>query len=295
MLPNFLIAGSAKSGTTSLYYYLNQHPEISLPNLKEPKFFSSSNIDFPHNGPGDFSIDQAAIRSKEEYLNLFNDIKNKRVGEASPDYLFYYDKAIPEIKNLLGDIPIIIILRNPVHRAFSAYSYLKRDSREDLSFTEGLAQEENRLNKNFDFMWGYISVSKYHNQVNAYLDNFSNVKIIIFEEFINDINKGLKELYSFLNVDNSFKANIETKHNQSGIPSNILFKFLLSRRFQFSVLLRELVKKYIPRQVLENISNIAMKKIKISEDEKKIAYNLLQHDISNLELLLDKDLSIWKI
>ena len=152
MLPNFLIIGASKCGTTSLYYYLKQHPEISFSDLKEPKYFSSVNESFPHNGIGDKSVDKYAIKSLTEYKSLFADLHNKRVGEASPDTLYFYDKTASLIKETLGDIPIIIMLRNPVKRAFSAFMYLKRDSREKLSFRDGLLAENRRLKDNWDFI-----------------------------------------------------------------------------------------------------------------------------------------------
>ena len=142
MLPNFLIVGASKCGTTALYYYLKQHPEISFPDLKEPKYFSSINAKFPHEGIGDISVDKYAVRSFDEYSSLFSNIQNVRVGEASPDTMYYYNKTVEEIKEKLGDIPIIIALRDPVRRGFSAYMYLKRDSREKLSFIDSLMEEE---------------------------------------------------------------------------------------------------------------------------------------------------------
>ena len=138
MLPNFLIIGASKCVTTALYYYLKQHKDISFPTLKEPKYFSSIFQKFPHKGIGDESVDLYAIKSLKEYKKLFKKISNIRVGEASPDTMYFYKDTIPKIKETLGDIPIIIMLREPVERAFSAYMYLRRDSREKLSFREAL-------------------------------------------------------------------------------------------------------------------------------------------------------------
>ena len=113
VLPNFLIVGAAKAGTTALYYYLKQHKDIGFPKLKEPKYFSSSNLKFPHKWVGDSSVDKYAIRDWDKYIDLFINLKDyKRVGEASPDYLFYHNQTAPLIKEKLGDIPIIIICRN---------------------------------------------------------------------------------------------------------------------------------------------------------------------------------------
>src|SRR5699024_5018381 len=105
------------------------------------------------------------VKDRKQYDKLFDSLPNvKRIGEASPDYLYFHETASKNIKQELGDIPIIIVLRNPVNRAFSAYSYLKRDNREKLSFKEGLEKEKERLAGNSDFIWGYKKVGEYSTQ-----------------------------------------------------------------------------------------------------------------------------------
>ncbi len=294
MLPNFLIVGSAKAGTTSLYYYLQQHPEISFPELKEPKYFSSLNLQFPHKGTGDSTVDKFAIKSFEEYKKLFNNLNTKRIGEASPDYLYYYEKTPDEIYQKLGDIPIIIILRSPIKRAFSAYSYLTRDSRETLTFKEALEKEEYRQNNNYDFIWSYKRGGLYYEQVRAYKNRFTNVKVLLLEEFSKDPEKEMASIFEFLQVDTSFRVSTEVTHNVSGKPSNFIARFLLSRDNNVSQILRELLKKYVRREWLEKISSKFMIKEKILDTDANFLKDYYQEDIHKLEKLLDKDLSIWK-
>ena len=294
MLPNFLIIGASKCGTTALYYYLKQHPEISFSELKEPKYFSSINEQFPHNGVGDISVDKYAIRSFEEYKSLFSNVSNKRVGEASPDTIYFHDKTAPKIKEELGDIPIIIILRDPVKRAFSAFMYLKRDSREVLSFRQGLLEEEERIANNWDFIWGYKRGGLYYNQVKTFIDTFSNVKIILQEDLKTETDKTLKDVYSFLNVDIDFKTDISVNHNESGLPNNILSKFLLSRDNYLSTIIREIMKKIIPRKILEKVASKTLVKTSILEEEMLELRPYFYDDICRLEKIINKDLSSWK-
>jgi len=294
MLPNFLIIGASKCGTTALYYYLKQHPEISFPDLKEPKYFSSVNAKFPHNGLGDVTVDKYAVKKIEDYKNLFKSIKNKRVGEASPDTIYYHEKTVKLIKEELGDIPIIIMLRNPVKRAFSAYMYLKRDSREKLTFREGLDAEKQRLSENFDFIWSYKKCGLYTEQVRSFLDNFSNVKIILQEDLKRNTNRILQETFSFLGVNNSFKSDISVQHNESGIPNNFFSKFLLSRNNFFSAKIREVMKKMIPRKLLETIASKSLKKVSISSEDIAYLKPFFLKDICELEQLINRDLSDWK-
>jgi hypothetical protein len=294
MLPNFLIIGASKCGTTALYYYLKQHPEISFPSLKEPKYFSSINEKFPHNGVGDSSVDKYAIKTLDQYKNLFSKIENKRVGEASPDTIYFHAKTAPHVKEILGDIPVIIILREPVKRAFSAFMYLKRDSREPLSFIDGLIAEEERLINNWDFVWGYKKCGLYYEQVKTFIDNFSNVKIVLQEELKTNTPEVLKNLYSFLDVDTTFKADFSINHNESGVPNNFISKFLLSRKNILSIAIRETIKIIIPRNLLEKIASKSLKRVVILEKYEKYLKPFFRDDVLQLEKLINKDLSKWK-
>ena len=294
MLPNFLIVGASKCGTTALYYYLKQHPEISFPDLKEPKYFSSINEKFPHKGIGDTSVEKYAVKSFNEYCALFDNIENIRVGEASPDTIYYHERTSERIKETLGDIPIVIILREPVKRAFSAYMYLKRDSREKLSFIDGLMAEEKRLSDNWDFIWGYKRCGLYHDQIKSFMDKFTNVKIVLQEELKNQTTTILEDIYSFLNVDVTFKTDASINHNESGIPNNWISKFLLSRNNIVSTAIREIMKKLIPRNLLEKVASKSLDKAVISDKEIEYLKPYFYDDICKLEKLIDKDLSFWK-
>jgi len=120
-VPNIFLVGAAKSGTTAVYVYLYQHPEIYLSYLKEPKFLSITANKFPHNGPGDKKVDDGVIKSRDEYLNLFKDAEHEKViGESSADYLYFHNSVIPSIKTISPNAKILIILRSPVDRAYSA-------------------------------------------------------------------------------------------------------------------------------------------------------------------------------
>ena len=109
-LPNFLILGAVKSGTTSLFYYLNQHPDIFIPPRKEGRFFSQMPGNFE--GPGaDYQND--VIQTIGDYRKLYSGTENVTArGDISNDYLFYYQRSIENIKIYLGEgVKIIIVLR----------------------------------------------------------------------------------------------------------------------------------------------------------------------------------------
>jgi hypothetical protein len=215
-LPNFLIVGAAKSGTTSLYCYLRQHPEIFLSANKEPKFFSSLVLKFPLRGPGDDFVEQhRMVKSWDVYRQLFADVGGaKAIGEASTDYLYYGRQAIPHIRQYLGDPRIVILLRNPVDRAFSSWRHLRRDGREpEPSFENALDAENERKLLNWEFIWYYKDVGLYAAQVRAYLEGFSHVHVCLFDDFVARSQETLRAIYRFLEVDESFEADTSLVFN----------------------------------------------------------------------------------
>lgn len=150
-LPNFLVVGAVKSGTTSLYRYLLQHPEIGMGSRKVGKFFSQMYDNF--NGPGDHLVKESITKTFDEYKKFYAQVGNKKaVGDVSPDYLYYYDKSIKAIKSYLGNnVKIIIILRNPSDKSYSQYSHLVRGGRETVCFEDALEKENERMDQGWEW------------------------------------------------------------------------------------------------------------------------------------------------
>ena len=129
VLPNFLIIGAAKSGTTSLYSYLNQHPQVYFSPFKEPRFFALEGKEVNYQGPSQV-VNQKAINTIDEYEKLFAGVTDEvAIGEASTLYL-YSPEAPAKIKQYIPQVKLIAILRNPIDRAYSGYCHLVRDGYE---------------------------------------------------------------------------------------------------------------------------------------------------------------------
>lgn len=295
--PNLFIVGAAKSGTTSLYYYLKQHSDIYMSPLKEPKFFSVNANKFPHNGPGDDVVDRTVIKTLEDYLNLFSQAKNEKyLGEASADYLYFHEIVAPKLKAFNPESKIIIILRNPVDRAFSAYKHLVRDGRETLSFREALRQEKERIKNNYEFIWYYVDVGFYFNHVSTYIHLFrDNVKVILYDDLVSNPFQTLCDLYNFLGINQYIPDSINP-YNVSYIPKvKSLENFLDDYNHPVKKFLRPIVLKTLGKGLTEQIINYIKKRNLISLDKKtrKFLIRLYQEDILKLQELIQKDLSRW--
>lgn len=298
--PNFLIVGAAKSGTTSLYYYLKQHPDIYMSEeVKEPHYFARETFSaVANNTPMAKHSLQYLVQDKEKYSALFaKAICEKAVGEASTGYLYAHKEAIQKIKTELGDIKIIIMLRNPIQRAFSAYSHLVKDCFEVLTFKEALHAEEKRKEEGWHPFFYYKSYGLYSEMIKAYLENFSDVKIVFFENFNDNEKNVVKDIYEFLGVDSSFTPNTGIKLNVTGIPkSRLLYNFMMQENL-IKRILRPVYYTFMSKHIRKKVGNIMMQKnlqkMNIFEKDRIHLQQFFKDDIKKIEKLLNMDLSHW--
>lgn len=289
LLPQFLVVGAAKSGTTSLFHYLNQHPDIFIPPRKECRFFSQM--------PGNFIGGEAAafqndvIKTIEEYEVLFAGNESKIKGDISNDYLFYYKKSVRNIKKYLDDdVKIIIVLRNPVDRAYSNYLHAVRLLSEPLSFEQAIVYEPYRKKMNYAWPFLYVEAGMYYQQVKHYVTNFSHVKIFMYEDLAKKT--FLTELFDFLGVD-GVQLDIFCKHNVSTIPKHLwLSKFLLS--MSKSKLNRSLLPVKLKQCVSGALEIVnPCKPPQLQKETRVYLQTVFKNDIENLQQLIKRDLSVW--
>ncbi|MFA9461840.1 sulfotransferase family protein [Thiohalorhabdus sp. Cl-TMA] len=193
--PNTFIVGAAKSGTTSLHTYLGQHPQAFMSPVKEPHFFSGFSQQL-----GGYDIDQK--QRYREYLGLFEGTEGfPVVGESSPSYLF--DPYAPrEIHETVPDARIVVLLRNPVERAFSHYMMDVRNGVQNLTFYEALLQDWNTESRGWWTSSLYIDLGLYATQLSRYLNYFEReqIGVFLFSELQANPSKLAKEVVTFLGL-----------------------------------------------------------------------------------------------
>ena len=294
-LPNFLIVGAAKSGTSSLHNFLRKHHDVFMPNyihnvkVKEPRFFVKNSIEGRINN---------YVDNFEDYKKLFSKSCGKSaVGEASVFYLYFFEEAIRNIKKYLGnDIKIIILLRNPVERALSAYNHVSRTKLENLSFEEAINIEDYRFknNKNITPMINYKNMGLYYKMVKAYIESFKDVKIILFEDFINNTNKSVNDCFDFLKIKN-MKILKEEKVNVGGRKwSNNFYKTIYNEKKHYLTFLKKVLPLNIRTKLNEWFYNeFTLENKRMKKQTKEYLINFFKEDIKSLSLLINKDLNHW--
>ena len=298
---NLFIVGAAKSGTTSLYNYLAQHPDIYFPNVKEPNYYSDAEAHNPSAyikpKKGKFYHNKI-IKDANVYYSLYDEVGNQKiVADASPSYL--WDKlAANRICKDFPEAKVIMILRNPIQRAFSHFLMdLKDGNQSETNFKQAILNDVKIEPK----IWGkahlYIDIGQYYNQVKTYFDTFgkSQVKVIIYEDFIKDTANHLKEICQFLNIDANYIDNIDYNkvHNPYVVPKSKLSKLLLKYKNKvglLKVILPNPIKVYLNEKVFFKQE----KKPTLQLEDKEYLQGIFLEDINKLEQLLNKDLQQWK-
>jgi len=296
-LPNFLIVGAAKSGTSSLHNYLNQHKEVFMPSynkegmkVKEPRFFINDLVEKRlHNG----------VWNWKEYQDLFNDVKDeKAIGESSVLYLYYHELAIKKIKKYLGeDIKIIIMLRNPADRAYSAFQHVSRGFQEENSFEKALEIEEERLERNPDLtpMVMYKEMGMYSEMVQAFKIVFKDVHIILYEDFRDNTESEMIKIFEFLRINKDEDIDFVTKHNVGGRRwRNDKMKHVFMKDNPIKSFVKKLVPKNVRKGIRSKLVSVTTNKAVPMKSETRRSLNkFFKEDINKLSKLINKDLSNW--
>ena len=178
-LPDFLIAGVPKAGTTALHAALVRHPRLFLPSVKEPKFFLSDGPPPRAGGPGDVQTYQEHVWRRDDYERLFVPAPRGTLrGEATPFYL--YDRAAQErIARLIPDARIILLLRDPVDRAHSNWTHLWVAGLEpEADFLTACRLEPARKAAGWADFWHYVSLGRYGEQVAHLLTLFPRDQVL---------------------------------------------------------------------------------------------------------------------
>lgn len=294
---DFFCVGVAKAGTTTLHDLLSLQDSISLPERKETNYFSFGISGKPaFTGPLDnSSVNEPTITSFEEYVDDFNHEPGHLIGEVCPSYSL--DGVANNIHEHNPEAKIIILLREPVSRAYSNYQHLVRDGRELASFEDALAAEEERLAKGWEWFWGLKSNSLYFDFVKEYIDKFGkeNVKILFFEDFVKDQEHHVKAVMEFIGLDPALARYEEFNSNKSGIVSG-------KWRFVHRILLAEgalnsMLRVVLPSALRKNLGfllkSFSTVKGEVSPDTKARLSREFSSDLNQLNELIGGRVGEW--
>jgi len=280
--PNLFIVGAPKTGTTSLYHYLNQIPDIHMSPIKEPNYFSSKTVGEKH--------PVKPIRDKKKYLKLFkNDKNSKYIGEASTSYLddpespFLIHKKNPESK-------ILISLRDPVDRAYSNYLMFKENQSMNLDFHDQLNKEFEK-NPDINLRHLRLQVGFYSKWVKVYVETFgkNQVKILIFEEFIFNPKHIMGEILKFLHLKNTLNDFTPEVHNPYGEVKGPLARKIRTSKIS-QTLSSKLLSKTSRKFLKEKLIFTEKPKPEMDPKDREILREFYYDDVQKLQKILGREL-----
>ncbi|MBH83261.1 MAG: hypothetical protein CMP70_01125 [Flavobacteriales bacterium] len=281
MKVNTFIVGAPKTGTTSLYYYLNQHTNVCMSSIKEPNFFSAKEVN-------SLFYKSQIVDDINEYHKLFSQNKKQIIGEASVSYLFF-NEVPNRIYKYNPKAKIIILLRNPIERALSHYLMDFRLGFCSENFEDIIAQPEIFP----QYHQQYLELGNYFLQLKRYLNVFNEnqLSIVFYDDLKSNSQKVMKHIFSFLEIE--FQDLDYSIQNSFLSPSNIF----VSELYKFNSL-RKIVKSLFPQPFLSLVKSIFFfnnSKPTFSDSIIKQLNAYYKSDIVELEKLLNKDLSKWDL
>jgi Sulfotransferase domain len=274
MLPNFLVIGAMKGGTSSLYRYLREHPQVFMPSVKEPLFFSRN-----------------WNRGIEWYERLFDGAGQVvAIGEASTEYTTYpHTPRVPmRIAKLLPEVRLVYLVRHPIERMMSEYHYnLVRGVERDPSADRALLGDST-----------YCNVSRYAMQIEQYLEHFSREQLLVLrsEDLKNDRVRTLSRVYKFLGVDSSWQ------------PSDLWQDFHTSAEQRPRRPVDFAFRKIPGYRTLASVAPLSLKRVKyrlttkkappkptLSDGARRELEHRLREDVQRLYQWMEKDFMGWGI
>ena len=283
MKAEIFIVGAPKAGTTSLFHYLDAHPDIRMSSEKEPNYFSDKELSEQGLYYGTSRID-----TLEKYNKLFTEKKEYQIlGEASVSYLFYPE--VPQrIKDYNPKSKIIIMLRNPLERAFSHYL---------MDYRLGLTSEsfEFEFNKKIGLNFQqYFLLGNYYSQIKRYFDVFGkeNIHIIWYSHFKKNTLSEVEKVFDFLNLKSTHSIDFNKIHNSFSMPKNNFIRKIYS-----VVWLRKLLTILIPTTCVSFLKSSLFNKGNkpaISNETRNKVSSYFEKDIENVENLLSVNLERWR-
>ena len=300
-LPNFLIIGVQKAGTTSLYNYLREHPQVYMSPLKETDFLSYKPPLISESGSASAENlltkgGRKRILTIDDYRELFDGVRDEiAIGEASPNYLFLHEQSVQMIKKYVPDAKLIVVLRNPVERAYSDYLMNVRElvgNRKPLAEQViGSAQSSYTLLK-----------GRYYEGMKHFLEAFppEQIQILMYSDLTKDSDRFMSQLYDFIGVDSSFKANTQKRQQTAQVPKNQNINKLLRTRNPLRSAAGAMLRAVMPeaqRQKLRSrliaANSQGKEGLPLTNEDRQLLENYYRDDILRLQDLIATDLSDW--
>ncbi len=273
----FIILGGHKCGTSSMHFYLGQHPEIAMPETKGKDILNQPQLNI------------------EDYKNLYNNYQNQKVfGEVSSAYL-YNERGFNNIKQFFPKAKLIVILRNPAERAFSHFNMIKNLKKIDINF-EDICKNPDNFIKGENL--GIINNGLYYSYLKKYFDEFSReqIMVVLFDTFIQERAKFFTSLFKFVGVKEDFLPDTSVIIRQGGKKNQTINQLISSKNpliKGLKTVLKPLTTSQQRYMLQKKVEGLFKTKETLSKNSTNKLTSFYQDDILKVQELTNIDLSHW--
>jgi hypothetical protein len=288
--PDFVFAGAARSGSTAVVESLRRRDEVFVTQPKEPHYLALAESGAAFTGPGDdLTINAKAVTDRAAYDALFIDARpGTLTGEGSVSTLYYSAQAAPRLKALNPDVRVVVVLREPVARAYSSHQYLVNRGFEPVpDFLEAVDLEEERISAGWHHLWHYTSMSRYAEDVARLLEHFPATGVWWYDDLMRDEESTLAEIHEFVGLSRPEAQLSVGRVNASGAPRRPWMQTAMQVASR-SGALRRAVKAVVPFDARERLrrSNLAVNDV--PPDVRRSLAPRFADDLDRLEAVLGR-------
>jgi hypothetical protein len=301
-LPHFFLIGAPKAGTTALHAALATHPQLSMSQVKEPKFFLGDGTGPPTRpaGPGDAHSAQEHVWRQSDYEALWPERPGALRGESTPFYLSD-TAALDRIAAAVPDARLIAVLRHPVDRAYSNWAHLWADGLEPLGdFLAACADEDRRRAEGWAPFWRYLGLGRYGEQLAAVLERFpcDQVHVLRYRDLVDTPTAALSSICAFLGVAPDAVLDVPSQNVSTYVSPSPATKVL-----QAAVRSGASLGQFLPPRVWRRASAPLLRALRrsgghrpeLTAAERSRLLARFDDDIALLERLTDQSFADWRV
>ena len=299
MIPTFSVVGAARAGSTAVTEALRAHPDAFVCQPKEPHYFAFAGQQMAFCGPGDdATINRVARTDKDAFLALFPErgsASYAALGDGSVSSLYYHEHAIPAIQQINPAMKIVMVLRDPVDRAYSSYQYLRVRGFEPVDdFLDAVALEQQRRDAGWHHLWHYTGMGYYAESVGHYLRSFGKeqVGVWFYDDLVASPASSVNEIYAFLGLDQNRVDASLPRVNVSGQPRRRSAQSLIAWASRHETV-RAGLKRVVPFRVREKVRAANLRPNTVSAADRAELMGHFTRDVDELSTLLDKRVPGW--
>jgi hypothetical protein len=296
--PNFFIIGGARCGTTALSEMIRAHPQAFVTVPKEPHFLAFAGRPVRFRGPGDdLTINRVAVSDPSAYKALYTEARHYPLrGEASVSTMYYSTDSTRNLARHFPDTKLVAILREPISRAYSSYSYQRVRGFEPCEdFLDALRLEPQRIADGWHHMWHYTNVGLYARQLTTFLEAVGPARLLVLfhDDLERDPNGVALKTFSFLGIDPYVSVEAARVNASGRFRAPILQRAALTVAVRPGV--RRILRAVIPYQMRKRIREASVVPGKVPAHAAEVLRERFRADLEALSgLLRDAYPSTWE-